>query len=106
MPHERIFTERMLQLLSRVGLPDQDVVMAYHALIEFTVGSSAIDARGLVTEPDEEKRHRAWRADYLTASPEEFPVTIRLALQLYPSQQAQFEYGLRTLVDGLRLKIM
>jgi hypothetical protein len=105
MPYERVFTERMLQLLSRAGLPDQDVVLAYHALIEFTVGSSAIDARALATEPDEETRHRVWRADYLTASPEEFPVTVRLALQLYPSQQAQFEYGLRTLVEGLRLKM-
>lgn len=102
MPHERVFTERILELLSQAGLPDEHVVMAYHALIEFTVGSSAIDAPGLAAETDEEARHRAWRADYLTASPEDFPVTVRVAPQLYPTQDAQFQYGLRALVEGLR----
>lgn len=105
MPHERVFTERMLELLSRAGLPDTDVVMAYHALIEFTVGSSAIDAPGLAAETDEEAIHRAWRADYLTAPPEEFPVTVRVALHLYPPRDEQFQYGLRALVEGLRLKV-
>lgn len=102
MPHERVFTERVLELLSQAGLPDEDVVMAYHALIEFTVGSSAIDAPGLAAEPDEEARHRAWRADYLAAPPEDFPVTVRVAPQLYPTQDSQFQYGLRALVEGLR----
>jgi AcrR family transcriptional regulator len=105
MPHERVFTERILDLLSQAGLPDDDVVMAYHALIEFTVGSSAIDAPALSTERDEEARHRAWRADYLTASPEDFPVTVRVAARLYPSQDAQFRYALRALLEGLRLKV-
>jgi len=105
MPHERVFTEQMLHLLSHAGLADEDVVMAYHALIEFTVGSSAIDAPGPTTESDEEARHRAWRADYLTAPPEDFPVTVRVAPQLYPSQDAQFQYGLRALVEGLRIKV-
>jgi AcrR family transcriptional regulator len=104
MPHERVFTERVLDLLSRAGLPDDDVVMAYHALIELTVGSAAIDAPGPSTETDEEARHRAWRADYLTASPDEFPVTVRVAAKLYPAQDAQFRYALRALMDGLRLK--
>jgi hypothetical protein len=104
MPHERVFTERILDLLSQAGLPDEDVVMAYHALIEFTVGSSAIDAPGPSTEPDEEARHRAWRADYLAAPPHDFPVTVRVASRLYPTQDAQFQYGLRALVEGLRLK--
>ena len=102
--HERVFTERMLQLLGLAGLADEDVVLGYHALVEYTVGSSVIDAPGPATEPDEESRHRAWRADYLTAPPDEFPVTVRLASLLYPSQDAQFRYGLRLLVDGLRDK--
>jgi TetR/AcrR family transcriptional regulator, tetracycline repressor protein len=105
MPHERALTERMLELLGRTGLSDQDVVLAYHALIEYTVGSAAIDAPGKGTDPDEESRHRAWRADYLTASPDDFPVTVRLAPLLYPSQDTQFRYGLEVLVDGLRKKL-
>ena len=102
--HERVLTERMLDLLVRTGLSDEDVVLAYHALVEYTVGSSVIDAPGPATEPDEESRHRAWRADYLTAPPEEFPVTVRLASLMYPTQDAQFQYGLGLLVDGLRAK--
>ena len=86
------------------GLGQEDVVLGYHALVEYTVGSAVIDAPGPDTEPDEESRHRAWRADYLTAPPDEFPVTVRLASVLYPSQDAQFHYGLRLLVDGLRAK--
>jgi TetR/AcrR family transcriptional regulator, tetracycline repressor protein len=105
MPHERALTERMLELLSRTGLSDEDVVLAYHAFIEYTVGSAAIDAPGKDTDPDEESRHRAWRADYLTASPEDFPVTVRLASLMYPTQDAQFRYGLQVLVDGLQKKL-
>ena len=63
-----------------------------------------IDAPGPGTEPDEESRHRAWRADYLTGPQDEFPVTVRLASLLYPSQDDQFRYGLRLLVEGLRSK--
>jgi AcrR family transcriptional regulator len=105
MPHERALTERMLELLGRTGLSDEDVVLAYHALIEYSVGSAAIDAPGRGTEPDEDSRHRAWRADYLTASPEEFPVTVRLAALLYPDQDTQFRYGLQALIDGLRQRL-
>jgi AcrR family transcriptional regulator len=105
MPHERALTERMLQLLAQAGLSDEDVVLAYHAVIEYTVGSAAIDAPGKGTDPDEDSRHRAWRADYLTASPDDFPVTVRLASRLYPAQDTQFRYGLRVLIDGLRNKL-
>ncbi len=102
--HERVLTERMLDLLTSAGLGEEDVVLGYHALVEYTVGSAVIDAPGPDTEQDEESRHRAWRADYLAAPPAEFPMTVRLASVLYPSQDAQFRYGLRLLVDGLRAK--
>lgn len=102
-PNERAFTERMLLLLSRSGLPDADAALAYHALVEFVVGSCAIDtaARGAV--PDE-VRHQAWRADYSSADSTRFPVSTRLASWLYPSQDDQFEFGLRLLVDSLRAR--
>jgi TetR/AcrR family transcriptional regulator, tetracycline repressor protein len=105
MPHERILTERMLDLLSQAGLSDHDVVMAYHALIELTVGSAAIDPPRLGDEQDEDARHRAWRADYLAAPPDDFPVTSRVAPLLYPDQDSQFRYGLQALVDGIRRKV-
>ena len=60
---------------------------------------------GTAVGENEDARHRAWRADYLTVSPEAFPATAKVAPLLYPSQDTQFQYGLRLLIDGLRLKV-
>ena len=43
MPNERALTEKMLGLLGEAGLPDPEVTLAYHALIEYVVGSAVID---------------------------------------------------------------
>jgi AcrR family transcriptional regulator len=103
--NEGLLTERMLELLTVAGLEDQEVALAYHALIEYTVGSAAIDVADLSRDPDEDSRHRSWRADYLAASPVDSPATVRVAPLLYPSQDTQFQYGLRLLTDGLRAKV-
>jgi AcrR family transcriptional regulator len=106
MENERAFTERLLGLLGEAGLSDEDTVFGYHALVEFTVGSAAIDAIEPAPSSDEEAaRHRRWRADYLTASPEVFPQTVRLANELYPSMSEQFEFGLDLLIAGLRQRV-
>ncbi len=103
MPNERALTEVMLRLLSRAGLPDDEVTRGYHALIEYVVGSAALDtASGIETPTDVEVRHRTWRADYYAASPTEFPETVRLAELLYPSLDEQFRFGLDLMVAGLR----
>lgn len=106
MENERAFTERLLGLLAEAGLSDDDTVYGYHALVEFTVGSAAIDAIDPNPSAEEEgARHRRWRADYLTASPDVFPQTVRLANDLYPSVDDQYEFGLELLVDGLRQRV-
>ncbi len=106
MENERAFTERLLGLLGEAGLSDEDTVFGYHALVEFTVGSAAIDALEPAPSSDEEAaRHRRWRADYLTASPDVFPQTVRLANELYPSMSEQFEFGLDLLIAGLRQRV-
>lgn len=103
--NERALTEQMLGLLSDAGLSDPDAAQAYHALVEFAVGSAAIDSLDL-TDPDaEENRHRVWRADYLSASPDRFPHSVRMAVVLYPGMEKQFEYGLMLLIDGLRRRV-
>jgi AcrR family transcriptional regulator len=103
MPNERALTERMLGLLTQAGLPDPEVTLAYHALIEYVVGSAAIDTPGANDAPaDVEARHRLWRAAYFAASPEDFPHTTRLAALLYPSLDDQFEFGIDLLIAGLR----
>ncbi len=103
MPNERALTEVMLGLLGQAGLGVEEAALAYHALIEYVVGSAALDtASGIETTEDVEARHRAWRADYYAASPQEFPETLRVAEHLYPPLDEQFRYGLDLLLAGLR----
>lgn len=105
MANERAVTERLLALLTSAGVPDADVAPAYHALVEFAVGSAAIDS--LEDERSIEAsqaRHRAWRADYLVASPEDYPATTRFAALLYPDVDDQFEFGLALMLSALRAR--
>lgn len=106
MENERALTERMLALLTAAGLSDKDAVYAYHALIEFTVGSAAIDSIDAGSAADEAAKHRTWRSDYLTRSPAEYPATSRLANDLYPPMEEQFDFGLTLLLDGLRQRAL
>ena len=48
----------MLGLLGRQGLPDSEVTLAYHALIEYVVGSAAIGTAGTADFPDEAEASR------------------------------------------------
>jgi hypothetical protein len=106
MRNERALTETLLALLTETGLPDDEVVRAYHALIEFTVGSTAIDTVDSAGSPAEvDARHRTWRADYLVAPPDRYPHTTRLAASMYPSQHDQFAFGLDLMIGGLRERV-
>jgi AcrR family transcriptional regulator len=106
MPNERALTEKMLGLLCEAGLPGPEVTLAYHALIEYVVGSAAIDTAGASDAPaDVEARHRLWRAAYFAAPPADFPHTTRLAPLLYPSLDEQFEFGIDVLIGGLRQRV-
>lgn len=106
MPNERLFTEKMLGLLSEAGLAGSEVTLAYHALIEYVVGSAAIDTAGTADSPEDvEARHRLWRAAYFAAPPAEFPHTTRLAPLLYPSLDEQFAFGIDVLIAGLRQRV-
>lgn len=106
MPNERALTERMLGLLSTAGLPDAEATLAYHALIEYVVGSSSIDTAATDGAPDEvEAMHRLWRADYFAAPPERFPHTTRLAGLLYPSLDDQFSFALDLMISGIRQRV-
>jgi TetR/AcrR family tetracycline transcriptional repressor len=103
MPNERAFTEKLLGLLTETGLPDAEVTLFYHTLVEYVVGSAVIDTPGTGDSPAEvEARHRTWRADYLAAPPERFPHTTRLAALLYPSLDDQFKFAIDLLIGGLR----
>lgn len=106
MAHERAITEKLLGLLAVTGLPEPEVALAYHALIEFTVGSAAIDSIDpALTGAQVDERHRSWRAAYMAASPQDFPHSVRFAASLYPSLDEQYEYGLAVMIAGLRERI-
>ncbi len=107
MTNERAVTERLLHLLGAAGLPDPEVAGAYHALINYTVGSAALDTQASAQSHEEDaERHGSWRAHYLAAVPEAFPSTSRYAALLYPSLEDQFEFGLELLLDGMRQRVV
>lgn len=98
--NERRFTEYLLALLVTAGLSDPEAALAYHALVEYTVGSATIDYATVLD--GEAKAHESWRAVYRGSSPVVHPVSVRLAEHLYPDQDEQFEYGLELMIATLR----
>jgi TetR/AcrR family transcriptional regulator, tetracycline repressor protein len=79
------------------------VVLAYHALIELTVGSAAIDA-AMVSAPANQRdaAYASWRLAYAGLDAAQFPVSVRLAGALYPGDAAsRFEAALDRLLDGI-----
>lgn len=99
--NELRITEVMLDALTRCGLSDEKTVIAYHVLIEYTIGSAALDGPLAAPGADRRGTYRAWRADYEALSPEKYPTSVRLAAKLYPSSDSVFSAGLDALIDGL-----
>ena len=99
--NELRITEVMLDALSRCGLSEEETVIAYHVLIEYTIGSAKLD--GPLTAPGADRRgtYRTWRADYAGLPVEQYPASVRLAQKLYPSSDVVFAAGLDALIAGL-----
>lgn len=102
-PNELLITETILSCLRDAGFAVGTAADAYHALIELTIGSSAIDS----TMASESAAARArmyaeWRADYAALDPTRFPRSVELAPAMYPgTADERFEYALDRLLDGL-----
>jgi len=101
--NELAFTEALLAALHRGGFRPAASVRAYHALIELTVGSAAIDATVAGMSPAErEAEYQRWRDDYAALDANRFPVVRAAAPHLYRgSADARFEDALDLLLDGL-----
>jgi AcrR family transcriptional regulator len=101
--HELHLTETLLGELGRARLRDDDIVHAYHALIELTVGSAAIDATLAAQAPRERTgTYRAWRRTYAALDEHEFPAATRLASHLYPGDaDDRFAVAVDLLLDGI-----
>jgi AcrR family transcriptional regulator len=96
-------TEALLRELGRGGFRPAAAARAYHALIEFTVGSATIDA-ALASQPvaTREATYRAWRSDYAALAADEYPSTAATAVHLYQgSADRRFDDALDALLTGL-----
>lgn len=103
LANEMRITEALLRELDRGGFSGDRAATAYHALIELTVGSAAIDAP-LAAQPAGTRRrtYSDWRREYAELSPGESPASVAVAEHLYlGSADSRFEAALDLLLDGI-----
>lgn len=99
--NELRITEVMLDALTRCGLSEEKAIIAYHVLIEYTIGSATLDGPLAAPGADRRGTYRTWRADYAGLPAEQYPASVRMAHKLYPSSDRVFAAGLDALIDGL-----
>jgi TetR/AcrR family transcriptional regulator, tetracycline repressor protein len=101
--NEFIFTERLLTELRRIGLAPRNAALAYHAIIELTVGSAALDADvAAMSPPQRRDTYRSWQQTYGNLDPENFPTSCELSSHLYVgTADDRFSYALNALLLGL-----
>jgi AcrR family transcriptional regulator len=108
LPNELRITEALLAQLLRAGLSPARAASAYHALIELTVGSAAIDAT-LVTSRGEtyEDIYADWRSAYSALDRQRFPASTAAADELYRGgADDRFEQALDLLLSGIAARVM
>jgi TetR/AcrR family transcriptional regulator, tetracycline repressor protein len=100
--NEFVFTERLLFEVRRGGLADHEVALAYHAIIELTVGSATLDASVAAQQPPERRAtYRHWQQTYATLDATKFPTCVQLAPHLYTgTAEDRFIFALRALLRG------
>ena len=101
--NEFALTERLLTELGRSALAPHEVASAYHALIELTVGSAALDAAVEALSPtDREATYARWRRAYATLDATTHPSSVATAARLYDgTPEERFRYALDRLLDGI-----
>ncbi len=96
-------TEQVLTALAGAGLAPSEAALAYHALIELTVGSAALDAAVSAVEQNQRAReYRRWQDTYRALDPAEHPRVVAHADHLYSgTADERFRYALDRLLDGI-----
>ncbi|CAN5663658.1 TetR/AcrR family transcriptional regulator [soil metagenome] len=103
LTNEMRITEALLRELNRGGFSNSQAAIAYHALIELTVGSAVIDAP-LAAQPVGARRraYSDWRREYAELLPAQSPASVAVAEYLYlGSADSRFEAALDLLLDGI-----
>jgi hypothetical protein len=103
LPNEVRISEALLAALLRSGLDPAQAASAYHAVVELTIGSAAIDAdvaaQGTRAAAS---TYRNWRNDYRRLDPQQFPALTATAANLYRGSAAdRFERALDALLLAL-----
>lgn len=102
LPNEVRITEAILGALLRGGLAPADAAAAYHALVEYTIGSAVIDAEvDSLDGTSPAVTYERWRNDY-RALGGEAPAIAAVAAHLYRGDAStRFVHGLSALLAGL-----
>jgi TetR/AcrR family transcriptional regulator, tetracycline repressor protein len=103
-PHSLRLGEAIYNVLRPAGFSDQAVVGTVYALVTYILGFVALEIPRAGTDPQtsDEFVRRMW-AFFAALPPGEFPHTVELAAQLARiSTDDQFQFGIRTFLDGLR----
>ncbi|MEO7371407.1 MAG: TetR/AcrR family transcriptional regulator C-terminal domain-containing protein, partial [Ilumatobacteraceae bacterium] len=101
--NELLITETILGQLRAAGFDRSAAAQGYHAVIELTVGSAAIDSP-LASRPSSERdaTYAQWRSDYSALDPAKFPHAAELAASLYPgTADDRFAFAIDRLLAGL-----
>ncbi len=105
--NELLITEVILATLRDAGFECAAAAQAYHAVIELTIGSAAIDAT-LASMPAtaRDQVYAEWRADYAALDARVFPHSVDMAGSLYPdTADERFAFALDRLLDGLAAQL-
>lgn len=105
--NEFAVTETLVGSLARAGLDPAEVALAYHALIELTIGGAAIDAYlAHESEDDRAAAYASWRRAYASLDERRYPASVAVAEHLYRgSADARFRYALDRLLDGISASV-
>ena len=102
-PTEFAITETLLRQFRVAGLEQGAAALAYHSVIELTVGSAAIDAAlHSLSDGERSQQYFRWRSVYATLDPAEYPETVGASADLYSgTADERFVHALEALLDGI-----
>ena len=98
LPSNAGLTELILDDLRAAGLVDEEIALAYEALVTYVAGSSALDA------DIDSGSGETWRRRLAALDPATYPVTTAVAPNLYPDEEAAFVFGLDLMLDALEAR--
>jgi TetR/AcrR family transcriptional regulator, tetracycline repressor protein len=105
-PHELRLGEAIYAVLRPAGFSDRAVVGTVHALLTYILGFVALEVpRSDISPESSDEAIRRLRAFFRSLPSGEFPHHVELAPHLaHVSTHEQFEFGIRTLLAGLKAR--